>query len=393
MPFAQDSQGRYIIPDDFTGNLDMVKAGYPKDSVFIKNKDIVPEEPENKGGDAGAGGGAAEELLKQQADDKGGGAQVPSIFEKPEIKELGITDEAKLVEYLVTQRSTMKELEQKANANPFVNFDVDDESIKELMLSKENPETYKAYMKIKHGNMGDMDVLVMKAIKDNPDVFESEDLARSFVEEQYGLVPLIEINEDADEDDIAKINAENAKIKRKNEVIGAKIKIDAKKAKEEMQGVVNKYQIPAKKTREEVEAEVATYIGKWKPVFAEKIATDKEIEIAGDMKFEMNEKALLTYRKAAAIYIQDYMPELNEDSIAKAKVFASNAVFMEFRNEIVKAIGDNVRKMADKEWEDYISKKMFNSSSLKSGEHKEQNPNAKKDGVSNYMADLHSRRK
>jgi len=389
----QAEDGSYIIPNDYDGNVSMLKVGYPKDSKFVYEKDLKPGEPPSK--DALPEPPAPPESTEKKSEGEPTDDAIKALYEMqqrgevitPEdLKEFGIENKAKLVEYLAGTRGMITELSEKANKNPFASFDVDEDTIKEALLSKESPDTYKSYMKLKHGNVGDIDVLVAQRMKNDPDVFTSEEKARSFVEDEYGLMPLIPITNDLDEDEVAAIEAENAKIKRKNENISIKIKLDAKKAKEEILNSVNKYEVPKRKSAEDIKAENQTYVDKWTPVFKEDIAVEKEIDVGGGVKYELSQEASILFQRAAAQYVSDNRIEPTKENIEKIKKYASNVVFIEYRDDIIKNIATNVRKMADADFDKYVADKFFNPSALKKDEPK--NPVTKSSGVSEYITNL-----
>lgn len=393
----KDNEGRYIIPEDYKGDVTMLKSGYPEGSEFIKASDIVEEAKVEDNGKANKAeeSEVAAALLNQEKKEEAKKDEFPpaaeDIFKDPEFQQLGITDKGKLIEHMVQMRSELHTATERANLNPFAQYDFDEQSIKELMLSKESDDLYKSYMKVKHGNIRDVDLLITKAMSDNPDVFETEELARSYIEDQFGLQPLRDIPEDADEDEIEEIEKENAKIKKKNDVVNAKIKLEAKKARQDILGAVDKYELPKRKTKEDIEKETTEYVSKWQPVFKEKIAAEKEIEFANGFKFKLDEKATQVYLQAAAQYISMHRPELSEEGMKTVKDYASNIVMIEFKDDIFLFSNKMAREMAEKEWEEYIAKKYFNPSGMK--EEAKVNVSTKSSGVDKYMSDIENRRK
>jgi len=374
MSFTKLEDGRVVIPDDFKGNLDLAKVGYPDGTVFISQADYTKEgnpDTKEKKDDAGSG----TEYFKNYG------------FDSKEAMEKFINDSKGLSQ----ENENLKgELEKNKNNPTVIQYEVEEDLLKESLLRKESPEKYSTYMKLKYGNLSEEDVIAMGLMEENPDMFSSINEARSYVAMKYGEKKKKEIPTDAEDDEIEDINDHNSRIDFENKEAKLNRKSVANTMKNKLLGVMDSVKLPEKK---DTTKELETYIMSWQPRFTETVMTDKSIVFDNGFTFNMDEELQKAYKTAAAQFVASSKFEVNDESVAKIRTYAKGVVFALKTGEILDAYANHVRKMNDSEWENHVAKKYHNSSAFSSKEKKDDEGGKKGNGVDTYLSDLDKRRR
>lgn len=375
MSFTKLDDGRVVIPDDFTGNLELAKIGYPDGTQFVRQSEVgvkEPEKPEDK-------------LLDEPP--AGGGDDI--------LKELGFNTKEELKTRFDAFKQREKELQEeveRAKQSTPVTYDVDEDTIKESIFRKENPEKYSAYMRLKYGNLGEEDVIALGLMEENPEMFSSIDEARSYVNMKYGDKKKKELPSDADDEDESRIKSENQLIEFENKDNKLKRKNIANEYKTKMLSVFDKIEIPKKEQDTSAIKEMEGYIKSWQPKFQQTIMGDKSITF-GEFVYNLDEETVKVYRNIAAQFVANNKLEISDKEVENIRNYAGSVIFATKKEDILQEYGNYVRKLSDKEWEDKVAKKFFNSSGIERKDEKNPDAGKTKNTVDDYLANLEKRKR